>query len=219
MVILTTIVCYWYIHPLLYFLSEYLLMHMKSNKFFFSDLTNIFYLYIELSIYIALIITFPFIILNFFQYFMSGWYLDEYQKNVKIFFFFLFWYLFGFFLSYKIFLPALLQFCLEFEQQNVYIPLYFEAKFEEYFFNIILTLLIWNLSFQIPWIFYAINSWNLFPIRFSKKFRKYIYIFFIFWISILSPFEISQQFIMYLFWGFFFELYVFWHSFKIKILK
>ena len=144
---LTICMCYLKIEPILYILSKYLLTHIQSSKFFFSEITQIFFSYIYISINTTIIICIPFILLNFFTYFLNSMFQFEFQILKNIFFFFSFFYINLILIITLKIIPEFLKFFLSFEASTQYFPLYFEAKFETYF------KLIFNFYYSILFFF------------------------------------------------------------------
>ena len=133
-IIITTISCYFKIYPILYIFSKYLLYNINSSKFFFSNIVQIFFTYLEISFYISITISFPFLLLNFLQYFIVSLYRFEIIFCLKTIFFSFTCFFFSIFFTYFLIFPNFLTFFLNFESSNQFFPVFFEAKFDEYFF-------------------------------------------------------------------------------------
>lgn len=185
------------------------MLNISSKRFFYSNITQIFWIYIQISIYIAIIVTLPFQILNFLVYFLQSLYPKEFFFVLRLFFKFVIIYLLAGFLNYYILIPNILNFFLKFEQKNLYLITHFEAKFDEYFFLILGFNLKLNLMFQIPiiidyLIFTSIISKNL---VYNNK--KNLYFIIIILNTLLNPPEIFVQITVFFSVIIFIELYIY----------
>jgi Sec-independent protein secretion pathway component TatC len=126
------------------------MLNIHSKRFFYSNLTNIFWTYIQLSIYISIIITIPFQILNFLIYFLQILYPKEFSFIIQLFFKFSLIYGLVGFINYYFLIPNILNFFFKFEEKNLYLITHFEAKFDEYFFMVLNFNFKLNLIFQLP---------------------------------------------------------------------
>ena len=211
---LTTICCYFYIHPILYLFSTYLLEHMQSNKFFFSNLIDIIYIYLKISGSISFYICIPFLILNFIIFFFSSLFKHEIFFLLKIFSFFSFWYIFSFFFFFKFFLPLFIDTLLIFENKNLFFSLFFEAKFDEYFFTIIWVFFYFTLLFQIPVIYYLLIFFNVINKNIFFNYKTKIYLILFFFNSFVNPLDFFTQIYFYFIIIFNFEIFFFFFFYK-----
>lgn len=213
----TLISCYLNIYPILYLFSKYLLSQINSSKFFFSNIFQIFFLYIEISVYISLPIVFPFIILNFFQYFIPSLYKKEIDSWSKVLFFTTFWLIFSIFFTYFYLFPQFLKFFLLFETTNNFIPIFFEAKIDEYFiflFNLFFKCICF---FQLPTIIYFLMKLHIISLNTCFKKRNYIYLFILLISALINPPEIFTQIIFLIFFLCCYEIFFYLLIFYITI--
>lgn len=212
MLFFTAICCYFYIHPLLFLCSKILLLQMYSNKFFYSNLIEIFNDYLYLAILFALIFTIPFMILNIFGYFVPSCY----KKDIKLFFlYFLICFFFYFYIIYFFFIfinPNFFSFFLFFEKENVYFPLYFEAHFSESFKIIFKFFFIYFFFCQMPiyiYFFLKIFFKNLNILLLFKKYFIYYLIIFILFLDFTDFYIFIYMFLsIYLFLEFIFFIQI-----------
>ena len=102
----------------------------------------------------------------------------------------------GFLLGYKIIIPNAWNFFLNFENKNIFFPLHFEAKLNNYLFFIINVLIGVVFCFQIPAIFFIFINFKIFKnLEFIKR-RKYIYILNIILGTLISSPDIFSQFFL-----------------------
>jgi sec-independent protein translocase protein TatC len=166
-------------------------------------------MYIQISTYIAVIITMPFHILNFLVYFIQILYPKEFFFIMKLFLKFIFIYILTGIFNYYFLIPNILNFFLKFEQKNLYLITHFEAKFDEYFFLVLGFNLKLNLIFQIP----ILLDYLIFIKFISKNFvfynKKMIFITIIILNTLLNPPEIYVQIIIFFYAIVFIELYIY----------
>lgn len=204
MILITTISCYININSIFYLFSKEFLI--SSNKFFFSNIVDIFFFYLEFSFFFALLITIPFIILNIFLYFLPSMYVYEVKIFWKIFFLFFCCFILGGVFNYRYIFPNILSFFLNFDFiKNIYFPLFFEAKFDEYFLFVLSFFYKTSFFFQIPTLFYCMIFFNYISLNFFWKKRKFFYLIFLFISALLSPPELFIQGIIFCFFILFFE--------------
>lgn len=209
MLFITSIACYLYIEPILYTLSKHLLLNIKSNKFFFSEITQIFINYIEFSIKISLLIVIPFICFNIYSYFITSLYYVEAKKITICLGIFIFWYFIIIHIILKILLPNFLNFFLIYENSSQYFPLYYEAKFESYFYLVFQFLYTFLIFFQIPIFFLFCYIFKVFDLKFLYKIKSKIFIIFVIISTIVAPPDILLQILIISFFIFFFEFFIY----------
>lgn len=214
MFLLTLFFCYYNLNSILYLCSEFLLYNMNSTRFFFSNLTQIFYSYIKLSFHITFIICVPFHILSGILYVIPSLFKAEFRFLLTIFLSFISIYVVGFFFIYTFIIPNMLFIFLIFEKQNNFFPLHFDAKFDEYFQMILHFIFKLNIIFQIPLLLYCFEYFKIFTLNYFIKFRTLIYLFLIFLSAFLSPPEISMQFLYLFLMSFLFEIYIYFKLYK-----
>jgi sec-independent protein translocase protein TatC len=102
----------------------------------------------------------------------------------------------------------MLDFFLDFEKKNLYFPLHFEAKIEDFFSIMFLIFFNIILSFQIPVIVYILNYKKIINNFFIIKNRKIFYLFFLLLSALMAPPEIISQLIIYIFILILFEIFI-----------
>ena len=206
---ITLITTYWNLNSILYVLSKYLLFNMSSARFFFSDLTQILYIYIELSVFISILACIPFHLLSIFIYSIPALLKHEFQAIFKLCIVCIASYVVGFYIIYQFGIPSFLNFFLSFETPNKYFPLHFDAKFDEYFKMILFFSIKINIIFQIPIIMFSLEYWKFVSLSTYIFYRQTAYLWFIFLSAVISPPELLTQFIYISFMAIFYELFIF----------
>ena len=201
-----------------YFYKEILLfLIIKSNSFdvtattplyfIFTNITEIFSIYIKLVNFIANQILIIYFLYHLLFFLAPGLYFFEYKYLFKVFALGIIFWLFSIYILNKIFLTTCWSFFLSF--QNLNNNFYFEAKLYDYL-NFYLTLYyICNINCQIFMIlifFLSSLNGNLNKI---KQVRKIFYLFFICFATIVTPPDIISQIILLVSMLCIFELLVF----------
>ena len=205
-IIISSIICYIYSDQIIYILTNNLLSNMKSHRFIFTTLTEIFFTYIKFSIITGVLISWPFIIFQIWLFLLPGLY--KFEKLILDFFILisLISFIFSIIINYYIILPNILKFFLNFENNNNFFPLHFEAKLENYllftlklFANIIL-------CFQFPFIICILLFFNVISYKFFINNRKIFYIIFLFLSAIIAPPDVYSQLLIFFLLSILYEL-------------
>lgn len=202
-------ICYFYMDVLIYLLAKNLLLNIDSSKFFFSNVSQLFWLYLKISFGVSLIISIPFFGFNCILFFF-----ESFNKRQRVFFWvsvFLFFLLYILFIYslFNLIIPHILIFFLSFNIQNELLTIHFEAKIEEYF-NFIL-----DIIFFLGFFFFGIllliflNFWGIINDRYIYLYKRYIYIIFFFISILISPPDIILQIFYICFIILFFEFFFF----------
>lgn len=207
--LITSIFCYILKEQLLYLLIKYLLYNMSSHRFIFTKLTQILITYIKFSLIFAFFYNLPFLLMHCFYFLNSALYKHEWIYWFKILFISIFFYFLSIFLNYFFIFPKILDLFLNFEKNNYYFPLHFEAKIDDFistaflwFFNLVI-------CFQIPIIIHVFLYYKWINIKNILINKKYFYLFFIFISAFLAPPEIITQLTLFLFFSFIYEILLF----------
>lgn len=204
--LITSVFCYILKEQLIYILIKYLLYNMSSHRFIFTKLTQILITYIKFSFILAFFINIPFILVHSFYFLNSALYKHEWFYWLKVIIISIFFYFLSIFLNYIFIFPKILDLFLNFEKNNFFFPLHFEAKIDDFismaflwFFNIII-------CFQIPIIIHILLYYDFIHIKNILINRKYFYLFFIFLSAFLAPPEIITQLVLFFFFSFIYEI-------------
>ena len=181
---------------------------MSSHRFIFTKLTQILFTYLKFSIIIAFLINIPFIILHLFYFLNTALYKHEWIYWIKIIIFSICCYFFSIFLNYYYIFPKILDLFLNFEKNNLFFPLHFEAKIDDFISMAFLWNLILILYFQVPILLHILLHYNVINIQNIVLNRKYFYLIFIFLSAFFAPPEIITQIVLFIFFSFIFELLI-----------
>jgi Sec-independent protein secretion pathway component TatC len=196
------------IDSILYFFAKDLLNKMDTPKFFFTNILEIFWMYLEISLYVSFFWGLPFFIFNYLCFFFNGFYKHEWVDAWKTYIYFFFGYVFYFFFIFYYILPTFLNFFLLFENSNWYFPLYFEARFEDYFLGFLRMFFRLFLILNCPFIIFFICKQLKISINKTIFNKKNFWLYFLLLSLIISPPEILIQTLIYFGFIFFYELFI-----------
>lgn len=199
---------------------------LRSTSFIYTDMKEVFFTYLGLSFYIAVILVIPISFFHLLGFFSPGLYLFEKKRWSRYFFGSFFLFLMGCLLAYFFLLPSLYQFFLSFEITNFHDPqflnIHLQPKIQEYFFLAIRLILISGLFSQLPLFLWILLSTNIFPEKISfwilqKRNIAYLVTFFL--AAWISPPDILSQFIIAFPWILLYEFTIFLILWKKEYLK
>lgn len=225
-VFVTLFTSYIYKEVLLFLVLKPYNTNYKTSNFFlsyfiFTDITEIFSVYVKLVYFVTLQVLFIYFVYHFFIFFSYAMFKKEYQFQKR----FLTWCILTFFSSLLIlnFIILPLSWNFFFSFQNFislnFITLHFEPKLNEYLnFCLFLyyTCIFYFQFFAILIFFINYYSNDLISI---KKTRKCYYFIFLLFATIVSPPDLFSQLIISLLLIFIYEIFVFFIIFKILLLS
>lgn len=216
--LITFITCYFYCDNILYLLTNSIFKYMKSQRFIYTNLIEMFYINIKISLIIAIICLIFILIIHFYLYFFNALY--KYEQNlfkklviynniiilciISIFYYYIIPYAWTFFLYYE---------------NNLLFPLHFEAKLTNYL-NFLLTILI-NIFIIFQSIFIIISLLilnNKINLNFLRK-RKFIYTIFLLLGTLLTPPDVASQLLFLIIFIIFYEIFLFIIIYYLKVLE
>ena len=197
----TLFMCYLYKEVLLFFIlnSTHLFQspfenQTESNYFIFTDVTEIFYVYIDLILFISNQVIFFNVFYHFLMFLSPSLYKSEYNNLyffIRISFFI---YILSIILLNVFLLPFSWNFFLNFQNNDFnLIPLFFEAKISEYliYYINLYSLCLLNGQFSLFMLIYINNlSENVLEI---KKLRKIFYFLFFIISTLVTPPDVISQ--------------------------
>jgi sec-independent protein translocase protein TatC len=190
-----SMVCYLYKEPILFLLiksSSYLQVSNDKPYFIFTDISEIFYVYLQLTFFISNQVVIAMLFYHTLLFLSSGLYQFEYRKLQFAFKVFILAWLSSIFLLNKFIIPLSWSFFLSF-QQTENISFFFEAKIVEYFNYFTNLYYICFINCQILTVItLLLNNFskNLKKIR---KFRKLFYLIFVIFSTLTTPPDIISQ--------------------------
>jgi Tat protein translocase TatC len=187
-----------YIFPYLMFPYFKLL---KGEPLVFTSLEEALFVLLRASFYLALIITFPFLLVRLWKAISSEFYEPEKKFFKKVFVLSISLGIVGIVVGYFFFVPFLLKIFLYFGKD-------FEANLKiNYFLFFILRVILFSVFiFQIPLFFALLIREGLITEEFYKKRRVYFLVFFYSMAVLLVPTDFFSQVLLTLFFFLFFKL-------------
>ena len=197
------LVCWCFVSTTCYFYKEVLLfLFINLNNdfltssieyyFIFTNVSELFSVYLEIVFFISNQITLSFLIYHFILFISSGLYKIEYKKILLLFKMFILSWMISSFLLSLIILPISTTFFLSFQQTGSGL-FFFEAKIIEYFNYVVSLYYMCLISCQLLLliIFILINfSNNSMKI---KQFRKLFYLVFLLFATLVTPPDVISQ--------------------------
>jgi sec-independent protein translocase protein TatC len=166
--------------------------------FIFTDVTEIFSVYIKLINFISVQLTLLYILHHLFIFFSPAMYYKEYfYLNLVLKIILLIW-CFSIVMLTQILIPLTWKFFLSFQYltSTKSVNLHFEAKLNEYLIFYISLYYLCVFYCQIFTVFFLFLNYINANIRIIKKFRRLYYFFFLIFATLVSPPDIFSQFLI-----------------------
>ena len=214
--------CYLYKEILLFILINSNRAFDSSSYFIFTNVTEIFYIYIELSLFLANQIGILMLLYQTLMFLSLGLYQFEFKKLKLTFQVFIISWLVSVILLYKFIIPFSWDFFLNFQynSNNLYysVSFFFEAKITEYFQYFISLYYICLLSCQflagLTFFFMNLDE----KLKKIKIFRKLFYLIFVVFSTIITPPDVVSQIFVSVFLIIIYELLVFLQQLKTNMV-
>lgn len=212
-------VCYVYKENLLFLLFESELFEQNefnNDYFIFTEVSEVFSVYIELCLFSSLQIIYPYIIYQSFIFISSGLFKVEYYYLGAILRNLLFFLVFSVNLTKYILIPLTYDFFFNFQNLSV-VNLHFEAKLNQYLKFYIRFYSMFVFYFQIFGLLILVfNSVNV-DIKSIKSYRKVFHFCFVLFATFFSPPDVFSQLLISLSLVVFYELFTIWLYFKLSL--
>lgn len=191
--------------------------HKELPYFIFTDVSEIFYVYIVLIFFVSNQALFLCFFYHIFVFMLPGFYCYEALYFTFIFKVSLSLFVFSVFVFHKFLFPLSWNFFLSFQTFDVLklTTLYFESKINEYFSFYMSLYYICLFYFQI-WIilFIVFDFLNTKKLISVKSFRKFFYYVFVIFSTLITPPDVVSQLCISLFFIFSYEILVFYFIFE-----
>jgi sec-independent protein translocase protein TatC len=211
---------YFYKEVLLFlFLESEILKNdeFKIHYFIFTDVTEVFSVYIKLILFISFQILFIYLFYHSFIFLSHGLFIFEYYYLKFLLKIVLAIWVLSILMSKYILIPTMWDFFFNFKNSS-FIHFHFEAKLNEYldfYMGLYYLFIGYCQVFTLLFIYFFSIKNNILLI---KKSRKLFYYFFVLFSTFVSPPEVFSQLVLSFILIFFFELFIFFFIFKF-ILK
>lgn len=212
---ITFICCYFFSQEIYQFLLKpfaEILPNDNSHRLIYTNPSEAFITYIKLSFYLAILISLPIFILEFYLFLSPALYENEKKNLLLIIFFTPAFFFFGVIFSYYFALPLALKFFISFETQGFAnlqnFPIQLETKISEYLNFIFSLFFAFGLTFLSPiFLLFLIKIGFLSIDDLKKKRRFWIVIIFII-SAILTPPDVLSQITLSILMILFFEIVI-----------
>lgn len=214
-------VCYSFKEILLYIIIKQSICFKESLYFIFTDVAEIFYVYLSLTFFIGNQVLLIYFFYHIFLFFSSGLFYSEYSYLVFIFKISLTLFSFSVFLYNTIFFPFCLKFFLSFQNFEgiQWTTLYFESKISEYLSFYITFYYVCIFHFQILIILFVIFDFSKTTKKLLKNNRKMFYYFFVFLSTLVTPPDVFSQLFLSICLSFSYEVLVFYFLYKKALIN
>lgn len=188
------VTCYFYKETLLFLTTQSFSMS-HFTYFIFTDVTEVFSVYLQLTQFLTMQVTLAYMVYHSFTFFSPAFFdLEHYYLKLFLKTILIVWVLSGW-ISIYLLVPLSWQFFLSF-QELALVSLHFEAKLNEYVSFCILMYHLCVLYCQILVILFFFMGYINANVVYIKKFRKLYYFFFIFFSTLISPPEVMSQIVL-----------------------
>jgi len=194
----TLFVCYTHKETLLFLLiqsNEFTINSSIMFYFIFTNVTEIFSVYIQLITFLCFQIFFLYLIYHCFNFLSLAMFkIELYYVKMFLNFSILMW-ISSIFLTHFVLVPITWKFFLSFQDiiSSKFVQLHFEAKLTEYLTFYILIYYLCVFYCQIFTIFFFFFNYVNNKIKVIKKFRKLFYYFFVIFSTLVSPPDVFSQ--------------------------
>jgi sec-independent protein translocase protein TatC len=163
----------------------------SSHRMIYTNLPEVFFTYLQLALYMALILSAPFILCNLYIFLAPGLYKKERRILLPYLFASVLLFILGAVFAYQ-FMPIAWEFFLSFETSTT-IPIKFEAKVSEYLAFIMQLIIAFGLSFQMPILLCVLTEVGIITPDFLKKGRKFAIVIIFIIAAIFTPPDVISQ--------------------------
>lgn len=192
-------ICYLYKETILFTLVDLNSSFSQPTAkiyFIFTDVTEVFTVYLELSLFVANQVVTGFLVYQTFMFFVSSLYEFEYLRLKFAFKVFISSWLISIFLLYTFIIPFSWNFFLSFQKSSTTLQpfeLFFETKLINYFHYFTTIYYISVINCQFLGLFTVILSNLNEKLQQSKLFRKLFYLLFVTFSTVVTPPDIISQ--------------------------
>lgn len=214
--IFVTLICYFYKETILFLLinsSSFAGNAQEEPYFIFTDISEIFYVYLQLTFFISNQVMILMILYHSLLFLSSGLYKAEYKKLQFAFKVGIVSWISSVFLLTKFLIPMSWSFFLSFQHAES-ISFFFEAKIEEYFNYFTSLYYICFLNCQLLALITLVLNSFITDLKRVRKFRKLFYVLFVIFSTITTPPDIVSQVLMSGSLIIFYELLLFFYVLK-----
>lgn len=169
--------------------------HGEQRRMIFTGLTEAFFTYIQLALFAAFIVSFPFIAAQIYLFLAPGLYKRERKFMFPFIFISPILFISGAAFVYYFIMPLALEFFISFESpaSSSQLPIELEARVSEYLSFVQHLIIGFGLAFQLPIILILLAQTGLLKVEYLQKNRRYAVVIIFIASAILTPPDVISQ--------------------------
>ena len=162
---------------------------VANKRLIFTALQETFVTYIKLSFFSALFFSFPVFLIQVWKFIAPGLYSNEKKAILPFMIATPVLFLLGAFLAYQFIMPLAIKFFLSFESltSQTSMPIQLEAKVSEYLSLIMIFMIAFGLSFELPVLLILLATAGFVDSKYLSERRRYIIVIIFIIAAIITP--------------------------------
>lgn len=164
----------------------------------YTGITEKFFTFMKLSFLVAVLLSFPMIAYQFYQFLAPGLYKRERVFLIPFLIASPLLFLAGCAIVYYMILPYAYEFFLNFETHGTpdELPIHYHGKISEYLSTVVTFMMGFGLSFQMPIVIIILARLGVVQVSFLKRNRRYALVAIVILAAILTPPDVVSQIIL-----------------------
>ncbi len=162
---------------------------LANKRLIFTALQETFVTYLKLSFFSALFFSFPIFLIQIWKFIAPGLYSNEKKAILPFMIATPVLFLLGAFLAYQFIMPLAIKFFLSFESltSQTSMPIQLEAKVSEYLSLIMIFMIAFGLSFELPVLLILLATVGFIDSKYLSERRRYIIVIIFIVAAIITP--------------------------------
>jgi sec-independent protein translocase protein TatC len=162
---------------------------LANKRLIFTALQETFVTYLKLSFFSALFFSFPIFLIQIWKFIAPGLYSNEKKAILPFMIATPVLFLLGAFLAYQFIMPLAIKFFLSFESltSQTSMPIQLEAKVSEYLSLIMIFMIAFGLSFELPVLLILLATVGFIDSKYLSERRRYIIVIIYIVAAIITP--------------------------------
>jgi len=162
---------------------------LANKRLIFTALQETFLTYLKLSFFSALFFSFPIFLIQIWKFIAPGLYSNEKKAILPFMIATPVLFLLGAFLAYQFIMPLAIKFFLSFESltSQTSMPIQLEAKVSEYLSLIMIFMIAFGLSFELPVLLILLATIGFIDSKYLSERRRYIIVIIFIVAAIITP--------------------------------
>jgi sec-independent protein translocase protein TatC len=162
---------------------------LANKRLIFTALQETFVTYLKLSFFSALFFSFPIFLIQIWKFIAPGLYSNEKKAILPFMIATPVLFLLGAFLAYQFIMPLAIKFFLSFESltSQTSMPIQLEAKVSEYLSLIMIFMIAFGLSFELPVLLILLATVGFIDSKYLSERRRYVIVIIFIVAAIITP--------------------------------